>query len=199
MRFASLCRVLAVATLFHFAMPATAAPIVYTLSGVGSGHIGNDAFTDASFVFTGTADTDALVPIGGGVSVVPLLSLQVSVAGHGAGAAVDAFDFFVNNALAGAGFIDELSGDVLDVLAPLLAGFDGISALGPLSVDLDYLAPFITTAGEFQLDGARALSFSAQTDTLSVPLPATSWLVLLALAAAAGASPGVARRRVQPR
>ncbi|MEO3714312.1 hypothetical protein [Roseateles flavus] len=132
-------------------------PITYRLSGVGSGHLGSQAFRDAAFVFTGGGDTDAIAPIGGGVRVNLLLSLQVQVSGHGAAQGLHAVDFFVNNTSGGLGFLDELAGDIIDVLGPGIAAFDGVSALGPLAVDLDYLAPFSTTAGEFLLaqGGAR--------------------------------------------
>lgn len=139
------------------ALPATAVPITYRLSGVGSGHLGSQAFSDAAFVFTGVGDTDAIAPIGGGVWVNPLLSLQVQVSGHGTAQGLHAVDFFVNNTSGGLGFLDELVGDIIDVLGPGVGDFDGVSAFGPLAVDVDYLAPFSTTAGEFLLaqGGAR--------------------------------------------
>lgn len=133
------------------ALPATAVPITYRLSGVGSGHLGSQAFSDAAFVFTGVGDTDAIAPIGGGVWVNPLLSLQVQVSGHGTAQGLHAVDFFVNNTSGGLGFLDELVGDIIDVLGPGVGDFDGVSAFGPLAVDVDYLAPFSTTAGEFLL------------------------------------------------
>jgi hypothetical protein len=189
MNLPNLCHALAAAAVLAGALSAVAAPITYEISGIGSGHIGGTQFSNAAFTLTGGADTDAMASIGGGVSVNPLLSMKVDVGGHSTVLALEAFDFFVNNALSGAGFIDELLGDVLDVLGPDLTGFDGISALGPSPVDVDYLAAFPTTAGEFQLDNARMLSFQARLDPSPVPEPATSWLVVCALMAI-----GVARR-----
>lgn len=84
MNLSSLLRVLVLGASCLVAQPATAVPITYRLSGVGSGHLGSQAFTDAAFVFTGVGDPDAIAPIGGGVWVNPLLSLQVRVSGHGA-------------------------------------------------------------------------------------------------------------------
>lgn len=167
------------------APPATAVPITYRLSGVGSGHLGSQAFSDAAFVFTGVGDTDAIAPIGGGVWVNPLLSLQVQVSGHGTAQGLHAVDFFVNNTSGGLGFLDELVGDIIDVLGPGVGDFDGASAFGPLAVDLDYLAPFSTTAGEFLLAQGGSLVFTAQLAPATVPAPASSWLAVSALLALA--------------
>ena len=196
MNLLSMGRAWAAAVVVQWAMPAAAAPITYSISGIGSGHIGSEAFRDAAFTLAGTADTDALAPIGAGVSINPLISMQVDVSGHGSGQAVEAFDFFVNNTLSGAGFLDELVGDVLDVLGPDFLDFDGISALGPSAVNLDYLASFGTTAGEFQLDDARALLFTAVTNASTVPVPGTLWLMLGALMAAGLARSGACLERV---
>lgn len=174
----SLLRALALGAAFLAAQPAAAVPITYKISGVGSGHLGSLAFSDADFAFTGIGDTDTIVPIGGGVWVNPLLSLQVTVNGHGDALGLHAVDFFVNNSAAGLGFLDEFVGDVIDVLGAGIADYDGVSAIGPLAVDLDYLAPFSTTAGEFLLDGGSSLVFTAQLGPGTVPAPASSWLAV---------------------
>ena len=204
MNLPSIGRALAAAVVMQWTTPAPAAPITYSISGIGSGHIGSETFTDATFTLIDTADTDALVLIGPGVSINPLMSMQVDVSGHGSGQAVDAFDYFVNNTLSGAGFLDELVGDVLDVLGPDFSGFNGVSALGPVAVNLDYLDSFVTTAGEFHLDDARALSFLAAT-TPAMPEPDTLWLALCGLMAVGfvrpwcvpGAIAAIARRTRQ--
>lgn len=183
MNISSLLRVLALGAACLAALPVAAVPITYRISGVGSGHLGSQVFNDAAFVFTGIGDTGALVPIGDGVWVNPLASLLVEVSGHGSAQGIHALDFFVNNASSGVGFLDELEGDILDVLGAGIAVFDGASAFGPLSVDLDYLAPLATTAGEFQLDKGSSLIFTAQLTPSTVPAPASSWLAVSALLA----------------
>ena len=185
MKPSSLLRVLALGAASLAAQPAAAEPITYRISGVGSGQLGSLAFRDASFSVTGLADTDALAPIGGGVWVNPLQSLQVAVSGFGAAQGLHASDFFVNGGSAGVGFLDELLGDILDVLGAGLVGYDGAHVLGPLPVDLDYLAPFETTAGEFLLDRGSNLTFTAQLGPLTVPAPSSSWLAFGALLALA--------------
>lgn len=185
----SLLRALALGAACLAAQPAAAVPITYSIAGLGSGHLGSQAFSDAAFVFTGLGDTDTLVPIGGGVWVNPLLSLQVKVSGHGSAQGLHAVDFFVNGSSASLGFLDEFVGDLIDVLGPGIADFDGVSALGPVAVDLDYLAPFSTTAGEFLLDRGSSLIFTAQLGPASVPAPASSWLAIGALLALAWVRP----------
>ncbi len=175
------------------ALPAAAAPITYKISGIGSGHIGGHAFSDAALVVTGIGDTDFLVSIGGGASVNPLLSLEVAVSGQGTAQGVNAVDFYVNNTASGVGFLDELVGDIFDVLGIGLADFDGVSAFGPSTVDLDYLAAFMTTAGLFKLDSVGALSFVAELAPTPVPAPASSWLAVNAMLALSWI--GVRRRR----
>ena len=174
-------RALAIAVLVHVAGPVTAAPIVYTVSGFGSGHIGSDEFVNSAFVLTGTADTDSVVSIDVGVVVNPLMSMGVDVAGHGSALAVNAFDFFANNSLSEVGFLDELVGDVMDVSGSGLLAFDGASALSTVAVNPDFLAAFSTTSGDFQLDDAHVLSFTSRLDRNIVPAPPTLLLVLTAL------------------
>ncbi len=121
----------------------------------------------------------------------PLLSLQVTVSGHGAAQGLHAIGFFVNNSASGLGFLDEFVGDRIDVLGPGIAGFDGVSALGPVAVGVDDLAPFATTAGEFLLDEGSSLTFTARLGPATVPAPASSWLALGALLALAWVRPRV--------
>ncbi|MCM8580720.1 PEP-CTERM sorting domain-containing protein [Accumulibacter sp.] len=186
MNFRTLCRIAVSALLIHLALPTAAAPIVYTITGTGSGHLGLFAFVDTAFTFTGTADTDDLLPFGAGVSIVSLTSMQVDVNAHGSAQPTHAFAVYVNNSIGGVGFLDELFGDVLDVLSPGLSSYDGISSVGPVAVQLDYLAPFQTTAGEFQLNTASTLTFLAilNPSTTPVPEPSISWLVFAGLVAA---------------
>ncbi len=183
MKLPSLFRVLALGASILCLLPASAAPVTYKISGFGSGHIGSQSFSDAAFVFTGLGDTDSLVSIGGGASVNPLLSMEVTVSGHGAAHGLNAIEFYVNNTVSGVGFLDDLVGDIFGVLGAGLADFDGVSAFGPSAVDLDYLAAFMTTAGLFELDSARSLSFVAELAPTPVPAPASSWLAVDAMLA----------------
>lgn len=168
-------RVLALA--FYFlAAPVWAAPITYTISGVGDGCIGGEAFREARFVFLGVSDTDNLDKVDDDVSIFALMQARVDVEGVGSGVAVDPFYFFVNNALSVVGIIDGLVGDVLDVSGPNFFEFDGAVALPSSGVSLYYFSPFLTTAGFFILDDVHSLSFA--TATRSVSSPSSLWLLV---------------------
>lgn len=175
-------RALAFSVLCTITCAASAVPISYTFSGVGSGRLGTQSFTDAAFVLTGSADTNSVWLFDVGVFLNPLTTLRIDVAGMAQALAVDAFDLYSNNNVPGVGLIDELLGDVVDVSDAKLAGFDATSALGPLAVSADYLAAFMTTVGEFQLDSASAVLFSSTTDAKTVPVAPTLVLVATALA-----------------
>src|SRR4029453_14611952 len=73
--------------LVGFAVPAHAALITYQVSGTASGSLGGTSFTNASVVFTGTADTANIQSLFGGVVYgVPLDTLMVAI-GNGVGTA----------------------------------------------------------------------------------------------------------------
>lgn len=157
--------------------------ISYELTGEASGTVGITSFTDDSFSFTGQADTTGVSEILPGVFINPLEMGVVSVAGIGTGYVIDAFDFFVNQGLPGAGFIDVFTGDVLDFEAASFATYDGTSRFGPVSVSESFLAPYDTTLGTLNLTGTSDLVFTA---TSAIPEPGSfallgSAVVLLVL------------------
>jgi hypothetical protein len=94
---------------------------------------------------------------------------------------MDAFYFYVNQSIPGAGFIDVFSGDVLDIGAPDFASYDGISPVGPLSADELFLAPFETTGGLLNLSSTDDLTFSTVQVAGTTPEPYTFALCLSGL------------------
>ena len=82
------------------AQQASAFPITYEFSGTGSGAIGGRSFADALVVFSGTADTDKVVPLtftelpGLTFYAVALDGLAVSIAGIGTATLTDPAEVF---------------------------------------------------------------------------------------------------------
>jgi hypothetical protein len=73
-------------TLVASAAQVDAAPITYEFSGIGSGAIGGQSFTDALVVYSGTADTDDVVTLtlmGATFYTVGLDNLTVTIDGIG--------------------------------------------------------------------------------------------------------------------
>jgi hypothetical protein len=137
-----------------------APPVSYQLSGIASGTIGATNFTNTPFEFTGTGDSDGLSQAGPGVFVNQLQEVSSNLQGIGTVRALDAFYFYVNQSIPGAGFIDEVvAWDVFDFGASDFASYDGIFSLGPISVNELFLAPFKTTQGSLVLTTVSNLTF----------------------------------------
>ena len=168
--------------------------VSYQLSGIASGSVGTTTFTNAPFTFTGQGDPMGVFDVVPGVVANPLFTGSFIISGIGTAEALNPFYFFVNqNAPPGAGFIDIFSGDVLDFAAPAFGAYGGTTPLGPLSVDLTFLAPFDTTSGTLSIASAEDLVFTAAVQT-TVPEPS-----LVAPVIAAAGLLIVYRRRRQAR
>ncbi len=142
---------------------------------IGSGTIGSNKFTGISMTFTGNADSTAVSEVSPGVLMVPLQTGSVSLQGIGTAGFVDPFDFYVNQNIPGVGFIDILSGDVLDIGAPEFASYDAVSQLGPIPVDVLSFAPFETTDGLLTLTSANGAGFVAVESAAGVPITVYSF------------------------
>jgi PEP-CTERM motif len=166
-----------------------AASITFQITGIASGTIGTTVFSNTPLRFIGAGDSLTAIPVDVGVTLIPLEAVSVRLAGAGAFDAVDAFFFFVNQGIPGAGFINVLIGDVFDFDAPEFASYDGTSAIGPLSGATSFLAPFNTSSGLLSIDSIVDSKFLAVLGA-DVPEPAT---IALALVGVLGA--GLARGR----
>ena len=178
--------------------PAWSAQVIYQFSGSGSGSLGGSAFSGAAFTVTGIASTDAVLEVDVGVFLAPLQSLSVDFSGATVGALNPVYLFF-NQAVAGAGFIDVNVGDVFDFEAAQFTGYDGISNLGPISVNASFFDTFSTSGGDLRFESVTDALFTAAIEPIvnAVPEPSSVSLVvfgILALAAAARRAPRLLRR-----
>jgi hypothetical protein len=163
---------------------ALADPITYQLTGTVSGTIGTTTLTNATFTFVGNGDSTGVFEPDPGVFVNPLSSVTVSLSGIGVASVIDAFYFYANPSVPGAGFIDIFTGDVLDFGATEFSSYDGVSPMGPLfDVSEILLAPFDTTDGTLNLSSATDLVFTTSNATTTTPEPSSFALCGLVLAA----------------
>ena len=182
---------LATSASLAFATPASAAAIIYTISGNGSGVLDGVTFTDANFSFTLAGDTDDLVDIGGGVNVDPLASASYDIDGLGSGTFSIATRLGQNTnnnvvffGLAGGG-IDLFDFDIgfnqdLAVNFGPLPNTGGVFALG----QFDDIA---TSGGALSFDAAGDVLFSGRLVNGAIPEPATWAFMILGFGAIGGA------------
>ncbi len=154
---------------------AAAEPLLYQLSGTGSGMLGMQVFNNATIMIEGRGDSLNVIEIDPGIYLNALESVSVRITGQGSASATEAFYFFVNQGGQTAGFTVRSIGDINDFSAAALASWDGTTRLGPLSVSSSLLAPFDTDHGTFHFNNATGLSFMAS----PVPEPG-QWGLLLA-------------------
>ena len=164
-----------------FGLPtsARAGMITYAFTATGSGTLGANAFTDASFTITSTADTSHVASTGEGFSV-PDLTATVSVSGLGAATFTDPTTTIDNQGLGKVGISDSVPGVALlfeDNAA--FVTYDLTTPIGPLTGSSDFNSGvnFATTAGDFSLTNVSTATFQAT--TRSVPEPSS--LAVLAI------------------
>ncbi len=163
---------------------ANAAPVQYLLSGSGSGSLGGEAFTDAGFTITFSADTDSvfLESVDNYYNSTPTLPLVIAVSGLGEAVITEAMSV---NSLAARGKVGLLrsSGfDFFNVESSLLAGYDLTTSTGPIASSSGIgssQGSISTDRGALRFDqygAARAWSAAV------VPEPGTALLLGLGLA-----------------
>ncbi|MDR3415250.1 MAG: IPTL-CTERM sorting domain-containing protein [Nevskia sp.] len=149
---------------------AGASPITYQVTGTASGSLGGTNFTNAAVTISGTGDTANTSNRGSGVLQNPLQATSVSISGFSTVYAVDHIYFFVNQGTPGAGFIDNESGDVVDLGAGSFSSYNAATSIGPVSASSRSLAPFGTSGGTLNMTSASNLVFNASmNDPASVP------------------------------
>jgi hypothetical protein len=171
-----------------------AAPIVYTVTGTGSGIFGGTSFDDALVTVTFTGDTATVADEGGGFFANRTGVATISVAGVGTGTLIGEPFAYDNQALEFAGIADNLQGGtILATKNAAFATYDLTTSIGPLSGEpfIRTDLTFTTTFGDFRWRSITGDStFVASTGTRVVPEPST-----LALAGIGGlALAGVLRR-----
>jgi hypothetical protein len=155
---------------------AHAEPIVYTLTGILSGTLTDDAgasvtFTDATFSWQVVGDRASMTSLLGlapaPVFEVPARKDMITIGDQllvptiptvFASATVPAPEPFGI-----AGFSDVTTNKGLAWQSPALAGYEGVSAVAALPVAFDNAGPLPTNAGDLTITAASGLYFSAIT------------------------------------
>jgi hypothetical protein len=186
----SAARVMAVAVLgLAFGLPtsARAGMITYTFTATGSGRLGANAFTDASFAITSTADTNQVTSTGEGFSV-PDLTATIFVSGVGTATFTNPTTNIDNQPLGRAGISDSVPGTALLFEDnPAFLTYDLTTPIGPLtgSPSFNSGVHFATTAGDFSLRDVSTSTFRATT-ARAVPEPSSLALLGFGTAILAG-------------
>jgi hypothetical protein len=176
------------------ARDALAAPIVFTFSGVGSGSVGDTAFSDAAFTITAYGDTDNRQPSRGSF-FIDHSSAMVSIAGIG--------DVHLITPTRTIAYRDGVPPRSLFVRAPsglvlfngpadaaVFGAWDMLSSVGPvvgtgilLQWDDPSFPPFDTDAGTLVFEFSQEVPATFQ--AILIPEPSTAMLLatgILALA-----------------
>jgi hypothetical protein len=154
-----------------------ATEVIYTLSSVGSGHLGTNSFFSARFTITSTADTSQITHSSLGVFQVPDITATVFVSGIGTATFTIPTINVANQGLPAVGFSDPTQH--LAILFangnPAMASYDLSTSLGPITgySSFNGFASFGTTAGGFLLSSVSTVTFQA------IVVPEPSILALL--------------------
>jgi hypothetical protein len=168
---------------------ASASPVQYTFSGIGSGNLGGTSFNDAAFTFTLSGDSTNLIVAGPSVSVIDPLSLaRIQIDGVGSVDILPATRFGFNTAANAAFFGFSGAYDLFDfALSPAdAAAFDLLAAFGTVtSTSVFALHQFVdvsTTGGLLTWGSSSNVDFSVGTAS-AVPVPAALPLLASGLGA----------------
>jgi hypothetical protein len=153
-----------------------AAPMIYTLTSVGSGTLGDHEFHNTEFTITAPGDSSHQINVFPGVFRVPV-SATITVPTVGAGAFWNPMIAVVNWDRELAGFSDvSMNREILSVPA-VCHGYDLTTTVGPLTGPTAYTYwNFPTTAGNFSLTHAQSGTFTARL----LPEPATGPPIIVA-------------------
>ena len=146
-------------------MTVQAAPVTYTLSGTGSGSLGEQAFADAPFTITAVTDTSQITSPLRGIYTVPNATATVAIAGLGVSAAFTIPTITVDNqnlSLAGLSAPDQ-NRAILLVASPAFATYNLVTSVGPATGSTGFNPGFAfsTAAGDFSLRAAPGATFQA--------------------------------------
>ncbi len=173
-------------------LPASAATMTYTISGVGGAHIVGGAAYNGPFSIVGEADTSVDLNPNADITAYLFNSLSITFDG-GVAHAIDPTFFFTNKAANLAGILTVNGGlrNVIHIVSPLFATYDPSSELAPSGVSIvQSFNPLLRTdIGDITWDYPLfAGQFSATLPrNAGVPEP-RSWALLILGFALAGAS-----------
>ena len=156
---------------------AAASPATYTLSGTGTGSLGTDPFSDASFSITATADTSG---ISESLGVFLLSNSIATLFVSGVGSATFTVPTMMVDNTAGAAGISAPNQNmtILANFSPAFSSYDLGSSLAPVlgTPAFNPGTGFGTTAGDFSLSSVSSVIFQAEV------VPEPSAFALLGLA-----------------
>jgi hypothetical protein len=173
---------LTVIALSVFPQTLHAAPVTYTLTGVGSGTFSGESFFNRGFTLTGIGDTTITTTIFG-FPAIPLSSMTYSVSGFPLATTND--PFYLLNAHPDLPytlfFMDSLSQQTASfVVADVSMGaWNMTSNIGPLASTYGASDPTATNQGNVDINSFTSASFTANVSNVSAPEPCS--LALLAL------------------
>jgi hypothetical protein len=167
-----------------FGLPtaARATLLTYTFTAIGSGSLGANTFSNASFTITTTADTNQVTSLGGSI-VVPDLTATVCVSGFETATFTFATKNVDNQGLSRAGLSGEFFPAILFEDNAAFSTYDLTTPIGPLTGPPSFNsgANFPTTAGNFSLRAVSDVTFEA---TTAQAAPEPSLLALLGIGTA---------------
>ena len=186
----------AIALTLFGVLPASAATVYYTFTGVGSGVYtdGSDvtAFTDVKFVIHSTLDTSTLFTDSGGDIGLKFISASISALGQTADIALNS-DYAIVLGSAHPGVLILGAPPFTSPAAfgsPSLVGYDAVSDLGPIAITyFGNLDPTFTNGADADFTSITDGTFTAST----VPEPAT-WAMMLVGLGGLGAAARLSRR-----
>jgi hypothetical protein len=156
---------------------AAASPVTYTLSGTGTGSLGADPFSDASFSITATADTSSITE---SLGVFFLSDSIATLFVSGVGTATFTVPTMMVDNTAGAAGISAPNQNmtILANYSPAFSSYDLSSSLAPVSGTPAFNpgTGFATTVGDFTLSSVSSVIFQAEV----VPEPSAFPLLGLA-------------------
>jgi hypothetical protein len=154
-----------------------ASPVVYTLSGTGTGSLGGVPFSDVAFSITSTADTANIAE--GLVFEVPDITATVFVSGLGTATFTIPTQTFDNHftGIVGINAPNQVI-DIFDISNPAFSSYDLSSSLGPVAgtASASPIA-FETTVGDFSFSSVSSAAFQADV----VPEPSIFAFLCVAL------------------
>jgi len=163
-------------------------PLQLTFSGIGSGSLGNDTFSDTPFTFVFSSDTSLLTTppcCSNDTSTPQGTPAEFTITGIGSGALTGNQAVFVNPSENDVGIWVYTSPDFLTLGNFAFASYALSTDIGPISGTPSALAEFLPTSiGNelLSLNSVSDLSFTAVAQEQVAPVPEPSTLTMVGLA-----------------
>lgn len=170
----------ALTMIFCLGETASAAPISYIASTVGTGSVGGLTFENKVIYLIGTGNTDTASEVQPALFENPLSSLRYEIPGITVGQFTGEFYVFATDT--GFGFGRQSSTDIFDTNYPTYKVFDLRSALDPVAGNVySPRGVFDTTAGNLAVSLSSVSSVYANLLPVATPEPASRLIMLTTL------------------